>query len=189
MKKEKNNDKIKVTYDKLTNREENVVAIFETMKTKISAAGQSTVQKAKDLTEITKLHSAISGAEEQIRELYTNLGYEIYRAYYEKPLPEVEDQIRQITELHQKIEDCKALGFSGIHIMSDKVFDMMDIYIKEKGLPVDEKVGTRFRIMNFYMWASSRQPIYGVVAENLDFLDVGKLDTLELAEKDLKRIV
>ena len=108
MKKEKNNDKIKVTYDKLTNREENVVAIFETMKTKISAAGQSTVQKAKDLTEITKLHSAISGAEEQIRELYTNLGYEIYRAYYEKPLPEVEDQIRQITELHQKIEDCKA---------------------------------------------------------------------------------
>jgi hypothetical protein len=39
------------------------------------------------------------------------------------------------------------------------------------------------------MWASSRQPIYGVVAENLDFLDVGKLDTLELAEKALKRIV
>ena len=66
---------------------------------------------------------------------------------------------------------------------------MMDIYIKEKGLPVDEKVGTRFPIMNFYMWASSRQPIYGVVAENLDFLDVGKLDTLELAEKALKRIV
>ena len=52
MKKEKNNDKIKVAYDKLTNREENVVAIFETMKTKISAAGQSTVQKAKELSEI-----------------------------------------------------------------------------------------------------------------------------------------
>ena len=87
------------------------------------------------------------------------------------------------------IGDCKALGFSGIHIMSDKVFDMMDAYVKEKGLPVDEKVGTRFPIMNFYMWASSRQPIYGVVAENLDFLDVGKLDTLELAEMALKRIV
>ena len=81
-----------------------------------------------------------------------------------------------------KIEDCKALGFSGIHIMSDKVFDMMDIYIKEKGLPVDEKVGTRFPIMNFYMWASTRQPIRGVVADNLEFLDVGKLDTLDRAE-------
>ena len=88
-----------------------------------------------------------------------------------------------------KIEDCRALGFSGIHIMSDKVFDLMDEYIREKGLPVDENVGTRFPVMNFYMWASARMPIYGVVAENLDFLDVGKLDTLELAEKALKRIV
>lgn len=84
------------------------MALFDSMKTKISAAGQSTVQKAKDLTEITKLHSAISGAEEQIRELYTNLGYEVYRAYYEKPLPEVAEQIQQITDLHQKIEDYKA---------------------------------------------------------------------------------
>ena len=84
------------------------MAIFDTMKTKISAAGQSTVQKAKDLTEITKLHSAISGAEDQIRELYTDLGYEIYRAYCDEPLPEVADQIRQITDLHRKIEDCRA---------------------------------------------------------------------------------
>ena len=88
-----------------------------------------------------------------------------------------------------KIEDCRALGFSGIHIMSDQVFDLMDIYIKEKGLPVDEKVGTRFPIMNFYMWASSKQPIYGVVAENLNFLDVGKIDTLELAEKAFERFL
>ena len=84
------------------------MALFDSMKTKITAAGQSTVQKAKDLTEITKLHSAISGAEEQIRELYTNLGYEVYRTYYEKPLPEVADQIQKITDLHQKIEEFKA---------------------------------------------------------------------------------
>lgn len=84
------------------------MALFDNMKNKISAAGQSTVQKAKDLTEITKLNSAISGAEEQVRELYTTMGYEIYRAYYEKPLPEVAELIAQITALHQKIEDCKA---------------------------------------------------------------------------------
>lgn len=82
-----------------------------------------------------------------------------------------------------RIEDCRALGFSGIHIMSDKVFDLMDLYIKEKGLPADEVNGTRFPIMNFYMWASTRMPIHGVVAQNLEFLDVGKIDTLELAEK------
>ena len=84
------------------------MALFDTMKNKISAAGQTTVQKAKDLTEITKLNSAISGAEEQVRELYTTMGYEVYRAYYENPLPEVAELIAEITELHQKIEEYKA---------------------------------------------------------------------------------
>lgn len=84
------------------------MALLDSMKNKISAAGQTTVQKAKDLTEISKLNSAISSAEEQIRELYTNVGYEVYRAYYEEPLPEVADQINQITQLHQKIDECKA---------------------------------------------------------------------------------
>lgn len=84
-----------------------------------------------------------------------------------------------------RIEDCLAFGFSGIHIMSDRVFDLMGQYIKEKGLPVDENVGTRFPIMSFYMWAASSCAIKGVVAKELDFLDVGKLDTLELAEKFL----
>ncbi len=82
-----------------------------------------------------------------------------------------------------KVEDCRALGFSGIHIMSDEVFGLMDEYIKERELPVDEAKGTKFPIMNFYMWAAKRRPVYGAVAENLDFLDVGKLDTIELAEK------
>lgn len=87
-----------------------------------------------------------------------------------------------LTDPSLKIEDCLAFGFSGIHIMSDRVFDMMEEYIKEKGLPADDVNGTRFPIMNFYMWASTRQPIRGVVADNLEFLDVGKLDTLDRAE-------
>lgn len=88
-----------------------------------------------------------------------------------------------MTDPSVAMEDCLVYAFSGIHIMSDRVFAMMDLFIKEKGLPADEKIGTRFPIKDFYLWASSRLPIYGVVAENLDFLDVGKLDTLEQAEK------
>lgn len=88
-----------------------------------------------------------------------------------------------LTDPSLNIEDCRALGFSGIHIMSEKVFGLMDAYIKEKGLPADEKVGTRFPIKDFYLWSAAKHPIYGVVAENFDLLDVGKLDTLELAEK------
>ncbi len=85
------------------------------------------------------------------------------------------------------VEDCIALAFSGIHILSDKVLDLMDEYIKEKGLHGDDELGVKFPIMSFYLWACMRQPVYGAVAEQLDFLDVGKLDTIELAEKYIKQ--
>lgn len=85
-----------------------------------------------------------------------------------------------------KVEDCLAYGFSGIHIMSDKVFGMMDEYVADRGLTVDPEAGVKFPIMSFYLWAAMRMPIYGTVAENLDFLDVGKLDTLAQAEEMFK---
>lgn len=88
-----------------------------------------------------------------------------------------------------KVEDCLAYGFSGIHIMSDKVFDLMDQYVAERGLPVDPEAGVKFPIMSFYLWAAMKTPIYGVVAENLDFLDVGKLDTLKQAEEMFAKFI
>lgn len=88
-----------------------------------------------------------------------------------------------------KLEDCLAYGFSGIHIMSDKVFDLMDQYVAERGLTVDPEAGVKFPIMSFYLWAALKMPIYGVVAENLDFLDVGKLDTLKQAEEMFARFI
>ena len=83
------------------------------------------------------------------------------------------------------LEECRALGFSGIHILSDEVLELMAQYVKERGL-VDEGCGVKFAIMNFYMWAALKAPIYGVVAENLNFLDVGKLDALAPAEEFIK---
>lgn len=82
---------------------------------------------------------------------------------------------------------CRALAFSGIHILSDKVLSLMADYVEEKGLPVDQEKGTRFPIMSFYMWAAARYPIYGVVAEQLEFIDVGKLDALKPAEEFVDR--
>ena len=52
-------------------------------------------------------------------------------------------------------QECRALAFSGIHILSDKVLALMEEYVKEKGLPVDEVKGTRFPIMSFYMWVTN----------------------------------
>ena len=80
------------------------------------------------------------------------------------------------------LDACARYGFSGIHIMSDKVFDLMEEYAKWRDLPVEDPAGVKFSIMNFYLWAALKRPIYGVVAENLNFLDVGKLDALAPAE-------
>ena len=84
------------------------------------------------------------------------------------------------------LEDCRALGFSGIHILSDRVLALMEEYAKWRNLPVEDPAGIKFSIMNFYLWAALKHPIYGVVAESLDFLDVGKLDALAPAEDFVK---
>lgn len=79
-------------------------------------------------------------------------------------------------------EDCNPLAFSGIHILSDKVFGAMDEYLLAMGLPFDAEKGTRFPIKDFYLWAAKKYPVYAAVAEDLELIDVGKLDTLQLAE-------
>lgn len=70
---------------------------------------------------------------------------------------------------------CRRLAFSGIHIMSDMVFDVMDAYGK-----------LRFPIIDFYLSVCAEHEIYGVEAEDLHLVDIGKLDTLEQAEKLIK---
>lgn len=82
--------------------------------------------------------------------------------------------------------ECLRLAFSGIHILSDKVLSLMEQYVAEKGLLADDACGVRFPIMNFYMWLAAKHPVYGVVAQNLEFIDVGKLDALKPAEEFVK---
>ena len=92
-----------------------------------------------------------------------------------------------VTSPEIKPEECRRLAFSGIHILSDKVLPLMEEYVNIKGLPVDKVNGTRFPIMSFYMWLASKYPVYGVVAKNLEFIDVGKLDALKPAEEFIKK--
>lgn len=80
-------------------------------------------------------------------------------------------------------KECRALAFSGIHILSDRVPALMQEYVEERELPIDDVKGTRFPIMSFYMWLAAKYPVYGVVAGNLEFIDVGKLDALKPAEE------
>ena len=78
---------------------------------------------------------------------------------------------------------CKCLAFSGIHILSDKVFDIMESYAAEKGFRTESNsADPRFPIMDFYLAVCCNHDIYGVKASDLNMIDVGKLDTLEKAE-------
>lgn len=74
---------------------------------------------------------------------------------------------------------CRMLAFSGIHILSDKVFSVMDEFVDAECL---EKDAPRFPIMDFYLSVCADCDIYGVQAESLRLIDVGKLDTLDEAE-------
>lgn len=69
-----------------------------------------------------------------------------------------------------KPELCKALAFSGIHLFSPQL------------LPLMEPMGERFSIIDFYLNVADRTVIKGVEMENLNLIDVGKMETLAQAE-------
>ncbi len=71
------------------------------------------------------------------------------------------------------IASCRMLAFSGIHIISDRIFPLF----------ASEGFGDRFPIMDFYLKVADRCPIYGVPATGLRLIDVGKPDSLAEAEK------
>lgn len=70
------------------------------------------------------------------------------------------------------------LAFSGIHQMSDDVFGVME----------SEGMGERFPIMDFYLKVCDRYPIYGIRPASIELIDVGKLDTLAVAEEFIRKL-
>lgn len=73
------------------------------------------------------------------------------------------------TGLSQHSEPLNMFAFSGIHSFSPRLFPLMD------------RFPDRFSIIDFYLSVCHRSHIVGVVKEDLDILDVGKLDTLSEA--------
>lgn len=70
-------------------------------------------------------------------------------------------------------EECRRYAFAGIHNIGPGIFSAFDAL----GMP------ERFPIMDFYLAACARYPIYGVPARDLTLVDVGKLDTLPEAQR------
>lgn len=65
------------------------------------------------------------------------------------------------------------LAFSGIHVFSPSLFPLMDQW------------PDRFPIIDFYLHACATCSITGFEAEQLEMIDVGKLDSLQQAEEFL----
>ena len=68
---------------------------------------------------------------------------------------------------------CRRYAFAGVHNVSPAIFDAF----KALDMP------GRFPIMDFYLRACADYPIYGVAAQDLTLVDVGKIDTLAQAER------
>lgn len=85
-------------------------------------------------------------------------------------------------------DECISMAFSGIHILSDSCFDTMERYAMTGNL-LQDGLPARFPIMDFYLWACACHNVYGVAADNLTIMDVGKSDTLEQAERMLSESV
>ncbi len=67
---------------------------------------------------------------------------------------------------------CARLAFSGIHLISDRVFGIMK----------DGESPEKFSIIDFYLSVAADFPVYGYVQPGYRMLDVGKLDSIALAE-------
>ncbi len=70
-----------------------------------------------------------------------------------------------------EVEQCRKLAFSGVHVISDSIFELMDNW------------NGKFSIIDFYLSVCKDVVIKGVVMDNVEMVDVGKLDSLKVAER------
>jgi len=70
------------------------------------------------------------------------------------------------------VEDCRMYAFAGIHLFSPSLLPLMADWPQ------------RFSIIDFYLSVADKVPIIGVPKADLQFIDVGKPETLKLVEED-----
>lgn len=89
---------------------------------------------------------------------------------------------KRIPDPRTDVSGCLRMAFSGIHIMSDRIFEVLEEYAVSHGL-YETSATARFPVMDFYLEICMQHNIYGIVAEDLELVDVGKLSTLAAAEE------
>ena len=70
-----------------------------------------------------------------------------------------------------RVETCRMYAFAGIHLFSPSL------------LPLMESWPTRFSIIDFYLQSCQKAQLGGYVKEDLQLIDIGKMETLTKAEE------
>ena len=78
--------------------------------------------------------------------------------------------------VHESKSSLNRFAFSGIHVFHPVFFEAM------------AQEPERFPVMDFYLKNASTHGIFGFLKEDLQLMDVGKLDTLDQAEEFLKEL-
>lgn len=79
------------------------MAFFDEVGRKLTHAGQSTVQKAKDMTDIAKINSAISEEEKKISNLHYQIGVKYVQLHASEPEAEFAEMVAAIRESEKAI--------------------------------------------------------------------------------------
>lgn len=74
------------------------------------------------------------------------------------------------------VKACQLYAFSGIHVLSQRMLPLMDAF------------PDRFGIIDFYLKTCADRAVRGYAKDDLRLIDVGKMDTLRLAEDFLRGI-
>lgn len=64
---------------------------------------------------------------------------------------------------------CRRLAFSGVHLISDRIFTIFD----------EDGWEGKFSIMDFYIKECAKRIIHGILPDGLKLMDVGKVETLK----------
>lgn len=75
----------------------------------------------------------------------------------------------------------KMFAFSGIHIVKQSIFTLLEEYAASK---IQDSALPKFGIIDFYLWACSRAKVKCMLQTDLNLTDVGKLDTLNNIQID-----
>lgn len=88
----------------------------------------------------------------------------------------------QVRTPYERPDTAARYAFSGIHILSDRIFPLLEDYVGRRERS-GEAVPGKFSITDFYIDICRSERVEGIAVPGLHLLDVGKQESLSAAEQ------